>query len=596
MLWLVPAVAFGVYAFGLDLGWLIDDHVHRAALTRHPELAELHRDPSTLFSFVDGDPRTLEHLVAQGHWPWWSATDLRLAFWRPVSGWTHVFDYWAWPNRAWPMHVHSLAWFVLGVGLLGLLYRRLMPSAAVAAFAALLFAVDDGQALPALWLAQRNAAIALALGLGALLAHDLWRHRGARAAALAGPPLLLAAVLANEGAVAVGGYLLAYALFIDPAPRRRSLLALIPMASTGLLWALAYRAGNFGAHGSGGYIDPISELPRFVATALERAPVLLWGWWGFPPADLFNVLPNASRVPRLLIILVLLACLGWCLRPVLARHAVARFWCVGMLLALVPACSTFPSNRLLSFVGIGASGLLALLMRDLATTSPGFLRRWGKRAVLAALVLVHLVAAPLMSRMMVHQMAQFDQTLQRTGASLSERMVGAPAGSTAIVVAAPSAFLALGAGTVATVVHGSPKIRTVVLSASLHETEVTRTDERTLLIRPLGGFLLPATAPDPIGSERPGLDPQKSLLMLDHLFRDLARAPFEPGDQVRLDGLNVRIAEVDRGRPMAVAFQFDAPLEDVRWQWLAWRDGAYRPFPVPAVGSTTVWPRLPVNG
>ncbi len=592
MLWLVPMATFGFLAFGLDLGWMIDDHVHRAALTHHPELPELHRDPASLFSFVDGNPQELERLVANGHWPWWSAPDLRLAFWRPVSGWTHAFDYWAWPDRVWMMHVHSLSWFLLAVSLVLLLYRRLMPHPGLAALGGLLFAVDDSQALPALWLAQRNAAIALAFGLGALLAHDLWRRGGSRTAAVFGPLLLLAAVLANEGAIAVGGYLVAYALFMDPASLRRGLLALAPAASIGLFWALAYQAGNFGAHGSGGYIDPVSEFPRFVVTALERAPVLLWGWWGFPPADLFNVLSDANRVPRLLFVLALLAFLGWCLRPILQRHAVARFWCLGMLLALVPACSTFPSNRLLSFVGIGAVGLLALLMKELATSPPSLVRRWGKRTLLAVLVLVHLIAAPLMSRLMVQQMAQFDRTLQGTAASLIEQMEGAPPSSTAIVVAAPSAFLSLGAGTVATVVHGSPKIPTVVLSASLHKTEVTRTDERTLLIRPLGGFLLPATAPDPVGSERPTLDPQKSLLMLDHLFRDLAHAPFRPGDQVRLSGLDVQIVEVDAGRPLAVTFRFNAPLEDARWQLLVWREGVYQRFVVPAVGATVSWPGL----
>ena len=47
------------------------------------------------------------------------------------------------------------------------------------------------------------------------------------------------------------------------------------------------------------------------------------------------------------------------LSPLLRREPVARFWALGMVLSLIPICATFPMDRLLFFVGLGAAGLLA---------------------------------------------------------------------------------------------------------------------------------------------------------------------------------------------------------------------------------------------
>ena len=130
--WWVPALAAINLAFGLDVGWMIDDHVHRAALTHHPEFPDWHRSADSLFAFTDGDPERLSDAVARGIWPWWSAPDMHLAFWRPVTGWSHALDYRAWPENPWLMHVHSLAWFLLAVVLLFALYRYVMPRPATA--------------------------------------------------------------------------------------------------------------------------------------------------------------------------------------------------------------------------------------------------------------------------------------------------------------------------------------------------------------------------------------------------------------------------------------------------------------------------------
>lgn len=200
LLWLLPLGVVALLAPGFDAGWLIDDHVHRAALVGEPDLPELQRAPHELFSFVDGDPRAVRKLIDRGLWPWWAAPELRLDFLRPLAGWTHGLDYRLWPRDPRVMHWHSAAWYVAAVMLLWGLYRRFLPAPAVGGLAALLYAIDDSQTLPALWLANRNTLVSLVFGVAALLAHDRWRRDGRALAGTVGAPLLLlAAVLRQRG-------------------------------------------------------------------------------------------------------------------------------------------------------------------------------------------------------------------------------------------------------------------------------------------------------------------------------------------------------------------------------------------------------------
>ncbi len=409
VLWLVPAITAGLLAFGLDDGWMVDDYVHQAALTRHPDLPALHRSPGSLFTFVDGDPERLGEVVSRGIWPWWSAPELRLAFWRPISGLSHALDY-------------------------------------------------------------------------------------------------------------------------------------------------------------------------------------RWGQLGFPPPDVTNLLPDAARWRAWAVVFGLLALVAWCLRPVLRREATARCLGLGMLLALLPASSTFASSRLLGFAGIGGAGLLALWIAELASSASNLRRR----ALLTALAAVHLVAAPLLIHPTISQMKQLDRVVGSSAASLAELAPGPlpTADSQVIIVATPSGFISLASAIVATMNHGWHAPTTLVLSSSIYPTEVTRTGDATLLIRPRGGFLRSAGSPAPAGVEDAGsgLDPRRALLMLDHLFRDLERDRFAAGDRIALAGVTLEIVDEDAGRPLAVAFRFAEPLDSQRWHWLAWRGGRYERFPLPELGETVTWP------
>ena len=224
---------------------------------------------------------------------WWTNPEMVMAFYRPISVATHWLDYRLWPHAPWLMHLHSLLWFGAALLLIGTLYRRVFGAADVPAFvpalALLLYAVDDSHAMTLAWIANRNAILALALGVAVLVLHDRGARDGDLRATIAAPLMLAVALLAGESALAVTGYLFAHALFIDA--RRRALLRLWPYATVVVLWSAFYRAAGYGARGSGLVVDPGSEPLRWLGFALERVPVLIAAEVGLPPSDGWEAYP-----------------------------------------------------------------------------------------------------------------------------------------------------------------------------------------------------------------------------------------------------------------------------------------------------------------
>ena len=91
------------------------------------------------------------------------------------------------------------------------------------------------------------------------MAHDRWRRHGWRPGALLGPAAFLAALLSKELGVAIGGYLFAYALFLDRGSWRQRLASLLPYAGIVVAWRALYQLFGYGVVGSGMYLDPMAE-------------------------------------------------------------------------------------------------------------------------------------------------------------------------------------------------------------------------------------------------------------------------------------------------------------------------------------------------
>ncbi len=552
----------------LGFGLLADDHLHRAKILRHKGQLTLPvgidvpvKDPAReLFVFYDGTPWNNRALANQGLIPWWASLDLKAAFYRPLSAYTHILDYELWPGSPWLMHLHSLVWLALAVLSVALLYRRFLGSGAVAGTALLLFALEDAHAAPAAWIANRNALIAVCLGAGVLALHHRWRRQGWDPGLPLATALLLAALLACEMSLAVCGYLLAYALFLD----RRSLfsraLSLLPYAVVTLLWLAWYRVGGFGTSGALSYVNPLTwDFPAAVA---ERLPLLLATQWLQIPADPWIAVSRAAQLIWSAISLALVAGGLVLLAPLLRNNAQARFWATGMVLAAVPVCASFPMDRLLMFVGLGAMPLFALLLQHSGWLRGRVAGGLTRRAAVAGLVLLHLWLTPVLLPLRVLGTGYAFGTFT----TAAEALPPDPALARQTLVFVNGTSIAAGYVPILRALDNDavPR-RTTVLGHMLSTMELTRSDERSLTIRAKGGFL--AT-------------PAEALLRSTII-------PFSRGQECGRAGVAVTIDEVTAdGRPEVVTFRFPERLEDPSLRWVYFVDAKLVPFSVPAVGQT----------
>jgi hypothetical protein len=100
---------------------------------------------------------------------------------------------------------------------------------------------------------------------------------------------------------------------------------------------------------------------------------------------------------------------------------------------------------------------------------------------------------------------------------------------------------------------------------------VTRSDDRTLLVRPLTGFLA-------LPSERMQRDPHDRMPV---------------GYRVRFSDLTIEVTALTRdGRPAEIVARFDHPLEDARYEFYEWRGLRYQPFALPHIAETRVLPHV----
>jgi hypothetical protein len=103
-----------------------------------------------------------------------------------------------------------------------------------------------------------------------------------------------------------------------------------------------------------------------------------------------------------------------------------------------------------------------------------------------------------------------------------------------------------------------------VLAPAIPAVTIHRLDERTLAIRPRGGYL---------------------RWFLDQIFRS-ERRRFALGERVRLTEMTVTISSLTAdGRPAEAMFRFDVPRESPSLLWLCFRAGGFEPFTPPAVGQ-----------
>lgn len=542
----------------LSVGFQLDDHVHRVALGHGTQVEGMPGTRWDLFRFTPGTTAEMTALMRRGVFPYWTLPELRLSFLRPLSTLTHLLDDGLWPERPALMHAQGLLWYASLVFLAARIYRLLFAATPwLVGLAAILYAVDDAHGIPVTWLAHRNALVATTFAFAALYCHLRWRLQNFRPGAVLAPLCLFAGLLGGEAALGVIAYFFACALFLEPpGPLSRRLATLVPAALCAVVWRVVYQVLGYGAYGSGAYLDPVREPLHFLRGVFVRLPLLLSAQLGGPPPD-FASFVVALTAPFLLIALVLLGWLVLAARPLLGDPRL-RFFAVGSILAALPCCATFPSDRLLLIVGLGGFGLCAVVIGARATLArPG-------RALVVLLLVLHAVVAPLLLPLRC----------------LSVRLVGAvavrasrsvPTAPTPVaMVNAPDALTMLQAISVRASAGYPLPTGLRLLGASAREVHVRRPDANTLVVRS-EGYL-----EGPIGE----------------LLRGQGH-PFRLGERIDLGAWTVTIlALTPDQRPLEVEARFPHPLETPSLSWMIFDGAGPRPWTPPPIGGQVVLPPI----
>ncbi|MFQ5525668.1 MAG: hypothetical protein ACE5GX_05345 [Thermoanaerobaculia bacterium] len=547
----------------LGAGFQLDDYMQRMIML---DRAAHEVEAMEAFSLMRGESAYLDDYIDWGVFPWWTADNLRLSFLRYLTVATVWIDYRLWPDSAALMHAHSLAWLGGLIAVAALLYRRMMGSSLAAGLAGLLYAIDEAHAGAAAWLANRNALTATFFGVLCLVAHDRWRRSDKRSGAWAGPVFLAMGLASGEMALSALGYLAAYALFVDPSGPRGGTTALGGHGAVVVIWAAVYRLGGFGTRGSGLYLDPIGDAAAYLAMLPERLALLLLGQWSVIPADAGWLLPADPARRVWLLAVALIVVLAAALAPLLRRDRIARFWALGMVLSLLPVAATFPSNRLLFFVGVGAMGLIGQFVVSVFEREPRApaIARFILRSLAILLLVQHLLLAPLMVPAGAHFVSTMGEPTRLAVSSLPAD--SSIAGRDLVIVNTPDylSFVTL-VSTIRAVEQKPypPHMRT--LSAGPAPVTLERLDAHTVRVSIEGGLYA-----GPLGE----------------LFRS-HRDPLDEGSVVEVTGMTATVVADDgAGVPTAIDYRFVVSLEDPSLYWVRWEAEGYVPVTPPVAGES----------
>lgn len=582
--WLTDGRAYfciGICAVMLTLpsvftGFSADDYFLRSITLKDRSVPHLPLSPLDAFAFMKHDPQSLQHLIELGILPWWSHPQLRIAFWRPLSALTHWFDFHLFPDAAWLMHAHNILWYA-GLGLVIMLfYRQLIRSCSaapiakmegclVAGIAALLYIMDDAHGMGVGWISNRNGIVGAVFGVGALLMHDRWRRNGWRPGALLAPVCLALGLLGGESAVAVCGYLFAYALFIDQGTVRNRCFSLLPCVIVTVAWRVIYTRLGYGVIGTSLYLDPGQNPALFLKELVLRLPVLLLGQLGIPNSAVWTLVPPFWASAVFVASLTFLSIAAWMLWPFLRRDPLARFFALGMVLSAVPPCATYPNDRLLFFTGIGGMGLVAQYlaqgMKSLQHPAHSFAGRpfRAERAMVLGLFLIHGILGPVMLPALSLTSLFFERPIQWGADSFP-----GPDKGQAVIVNLPIDMMPPYIYLMRAAQNKPLAADARLLSAGLTALEIEGVNSHTLIVRPQGGLL---------------------KMPWDQVFRDTS-LPFKPGHTQTFKGLEIVVTKsTPDGRPAEIRYVFDKPLNDPSLQWVTWSGRRLVPFKPPVPGE-----------
>lgn len=540
----------------LGAGFILDDWVQRSVVKG----ALSHTSKWSLFNFGGGDPERLTRSIAQGPLPWFTLPELKLRFLRPLSSALIVLDTTLFGDVAWPQHLHSSLWYLALTAVALALYRRVTPGVAV--LAGVLFALDDAHVIPVMWLANRNALVAVTFAWLGLLAHLRWREQGWRPGAWLSAALFALGLSAGETGVGAMAYVLAYELVGRTEPWRLRLRGLAPSLVVLAGYVVVYKATGAGARGSASYLDPVTEPLVFLAEAPGRFFANL-GIAAFGLPDLWLSLPSLRIALMgggvLGLVVAWLALRRWA--PVEPEARRTLHWlALGAVGALLPALATFPVSRLLTASSLGFAPVAASLL--VGAWRDGGLRRVAGVAWLGvAFVLQPLTAWVLLPHVFTGLSTRTVAAVKNLELRPEEHLV-----LLSCTDFAPAVY-----GLPVLLDEGLPAPRSwQVWSMAPHAVTVHRTGPQQLELEVVGGRMVES--------------------VFEENFRG-ASFPFVEGQRVGVDGATLTVLAVERGKPVRLRADLERPVEAFTFAW--WDGERLVRLSLPAVGEALQLPRSP---
>jgi hypothetical protein len=575
---LIAAAALWLRLPGLRAGLHTDDYLQASMLAG---TFPAPRSALALYDFGGRDAQDVERLRAFGFLPWWTASDLKIAMFRPLSSALIAVDHAFWPKSPRMRHVHSALWFLLLFVGVGLLLRDVLPRA-TALLALLLFACEPALSLPLAWLPNRVALCACACAVWALFAYVRFR-RGGRALWAACAALAFAlAVLAGEYALPTFAFVVAYELVLGQgSSARRFAYVAIALAPACMLVALGASLG-FGTRSSGLYVSPLLEPLRYARGAIERLPALATELtWSIPASTSFRPPAMSARdhaiiYGALAITLLLVLVLR---RWVLTHRSRELHWLgLSTLLGWLLLAGALPEARLLLPIAFGFDALIAAAIVALCTYAWSRADAGGAGRVLCGVLAVGLAAVHLGVKPV--RAAGFTAAFRARAAAhtrwaLASDADDARAHDQQWIVIAARDFTSAEILPFVRAYYGHPMPRSYrFLSAAPFMHRLTRPDARTLVIE------VPAALPDSYAGslQRPSTQ------------------PFAAGARVRAGDIDVIVEAVQVGQPTRTRFVFPKSLDDPEYVFLYPAASGLHAVNMPQVGAELSLPppRTPV--
>lgn len=540
----------------LTNGLFLDDYQQRLSMLTSPG--------SNIFDFFTrGNPVT-EAQIQSGILPWWTWDDAKIRFFRPIGQFLTWLDYQLWPNNFVLMHLHSVLWYLLLVAMVAIMYRQLMPIRWVAGMATLLFALDYGHAGGIAWLCNRNVIIAMILSLACLYCH----RRDTAVMRMLAAGLFALSLAAGEAALALTGYLLAHELFLSPYSRWQRLLRLLPYALIAVLWIGFWQDQGYGVSGPGFYIDIPGQPLLFLQKLIYRAPAYLVGQFALPPVEVFGALELLPQPgPALLLAgayaMAMLALLYWFFLPLLRRSALARFYALGLLIAVLPICASSLVSRSLWYVSFGAVGLIALYVAQYREFVSGAASLKRARIFAASMLGLHLVLGPVLFLLVPKVADALD-------VAMDSRSIHLPSET----AEQPRLLLLSSLSYVGNVTFPMLKDQALSLGQEPMRKPPVLTRIRGL-VDGKGHFVLQRATENTL------------IATAEDAFASLAAAPygFAPGHKVILNDVRITITRVNAaGQPVQIVYDF-VPGVLATYAVMSWQQDRFVPARLPAPGQ-----------